>query len=286
MRLQRTRIAAAASPTRARYPGEMEERRRWTRDELLLVLHLYERLPFGQQDQKNAQVIELARALSRTPGSVAMKLNNFTSLDPDEQARGIKGLIGTSELDRRVWKEFRENADVVEQSEAFWEARMEGERAARQTPVARETAPFLGVTEATLARKMRLGQQYFRRVVLANFEFRCALTAVAQPELLNASHISPWSLDAPNRVDAANGLCLNRLHDAAFDRRLIAFDDDLRLVISREIRGAMRSGALARAFLVYEGKRLAKPVRRPLSMDLIRRHREEFLALGRRRSAD
>jgi putative restriction endonuclease len=81
----------------------MDERRRWKRDELLLVLHLYERIPFGQQHQSNPQVIELASAVSRTPGSVAMKLNNFTSLDPDEKKRGIRGLVGSSALDGKVW---------------------------------------------------------------------------------------------------------------------------------------------------------------------------------------
>jgi predicted restriction endonuclease len=208
-----------------------QRRRRWTRDELLLVvLHLYERIPFGQQHQSNPQVIELAGALSRTPGRVAMKLNNFTSLDPEEKRRGIKGLVGASALDGKVWNEFRASADVVEESEELWEARIEREPPASY---AREPSPFLGVTEATAARKIRLGQRYFRRVVLANFDHRCALTGISQPDLLMASHISPWSEDAPNRVEVANGLCLNRLHDAAFDRKLITFDEELRLVVGR-----------------------------------------------------
>jgi hypothetical protein len=60
------------------------------------------------------------------------------------------------------------------------------------------------------------------------------------PELLIASHIVPWStlddraplapvprgvgLGVRGRVDPRNGLCLSRLHDAAFDRGLITFD--------------------------------------------------------------
>jgi len=251
----------------------MDERRRWTRDELLLALHLYERIPFGQQHQANPQVIDLARALSRTPGSVAMKLNNFTSLDPEETKRGIKGLVGASALDAKVWNEFHASADVVEESEELWEARMERDPPASSP---REPSPFLSVTEATAARKIRLGQRYFRRVVLANFDQRCALTGISQPDLLTASHISPWAEDASNRVEVANGLCLNRLHDAAFDRKLITFDDELRLVVGRRIREALAPGALANAFLAYEGKKLAEPVRRPLSIALVRSHREAF----------
>ena len=122
-----------------------------------------------------------------------MKLNNFTSLDPEERKRGIKGLVGASALDGKVWNEFRASADVVEESEGLWEARMDRPPA----PSAHMPSPFLGVTEATAARKIRLGQRYFRRVVLANFGHRCALTGISQPDLLTASHISPWSEDAP-----------------------------------------------------------------------------------------
>jgi putative restriction endonuclease len=252
----------------------MDERRRWTRDELLLVLHLYERIPFGKQHQSNSDVIELAGALSRTPGSVAMKLNNFTSLDPDERTRGIKGLAGASALDRKVWNEFHTSTDAVAESEELWETRLERQPSA---PSLREPPPFLGVTEATGARKIRLGQRYFRRVVFANFDQRCALTGISHPDLLTASHISPWSEDTPNRVSVENGLCLNRLHDAAFDRKLITFDDELRLVVGQRIRKALAQGALADGFLAYEGKKLAEPVRRPLSMPLVRSHRNAFL---------
>lgn len=206
-----------------------------------------------------------------------MKLNNFTSLDPEEQKRGIKGLVGASALDRKVWNEFHASADAVEESEALWQLRVDKES---PSPAAREPAPFFGVTEAMAARKIRLGHRYFRRVVLANFDHRCALTGISQPDLLTASHISPWSEDAPNRVEVANGLCLNRLHDAAFDRKLITFDDELRLVVGRRIREALTSGALADGFLSYEGKRLAEPVRRPLSLQLVRNHRKAFMDAG------
>jgi putative restriction endonuclease len=234
----------------------------WTRDELLLVMHLYERIPFGQQHSRNPQVIELAHSLGRTPGSVAMKLNNFTSLDPEELRRGVKGLPGTSELDRKVWSEFHASPRVVEDSEALWESRFEPQ-------------PSTRVTEAMVEQKVRLGQRYFQRLVLANFEGRCALTGLAQRELLVASHISPWSLDERNRLEAANGLCLNRLHDAAFDRKLISFDDDLRLIVSRRL--TLNKGKLAEGFLAYAGQRLAKPVRREISLELLRIHREELL---------
>jgi putative restriction endonuclease len=206
----------------------------WSQAELLLALHLYERIPFGQQHARNPEVIALAERLGRTPGSVAMKLNNLTSLDEAERARGVVGLAGASALDRKTWDEFHANPEVVEEAERLWIDQM-------QPPARAEEAepPWTRPTEGVAATRVRLAQRYFRRVVLANFAGRCALTGISSPELLTASHIVPWA-DAPeHRVNPANGLCLNRLHDGAFDRHLIAFDEDQRLLIGRRLRDEM-----------------------------------------------
>ncbi len=248
--------------------------RRWTRDELLLVLHLYARIPFGQQHSRNPQVIELASVVGRTPSSVAMKLNNITSLDPQEAARGVKGLDGASVLDALVWDEFVNNRAVVApESEALWRIRVEqrapDERNARGT--VRDERP----TETTGERRLRLGQEFFRRVVLANFNNRCAITGIDHPALVNASHIAPWATDPRHRLDASNGIALDRLHDAAFDQRLITFDEQHRLVVGRRLRDAFPKGDATR-FFACEGRRLEEPVRYGLSEVLLAGHRREF----------
>ena len=51
------------------------------------------------------------------------------------------------------------------------------------------------------------------------------------PELLNASHIIPWSKDIARRADPCNGIALNALYDRAFDRGLITFDESFRQVL-------------------------------------------------------
>ncbi len=81
----------------------------WTRQHLLPTLHLYTQMPFGQLDARNVKVKQLARWLGRSPGSVSMKLNNLSSLDPVIVARGLRGLPGASALDRAVWAEFHAN---------------------------------------------------------------------------------------------------------------------------------------------------------------------------------
>ena len=50
--------------------------------------------------------------------------------------------------------------------------------------------------------------------------------------LLVASHIVPWSLDPKNRMNPRNGLCLNALHDRAFDRGLMTVTADFKVKIS------------------------------------------------------
>src|SRR6476620_8264900 len=92
--------------------------RLWTKDELLLGINLYAKLPFGKMHSRNPQVIELATLIGRTPGSVAFKLVNFASLDPDLQKRGIKGAANSGNLDKEVWHQFYNNWDAAfEESE-------------------------------------------------------------------------------------------------------------------------------------------------------------------------
>ena len=66
----------------------------WTRDELILTLNLYLKLPFGKLHAKTKEVKELAEVIGRTNNAVSMRLNNFASVDPYHQKRGIKGLVG------------------------------------------------------------------------------------------------------------------------------------------------------------------------------------------------
>ena len=86
---------------------------RWQRDELLVLLNLYEKLPFGQFDEAQPVIRELAVRMGRTPGSVAMKLCNLASLDPVILARGRTGLPGASALDRQVWAEFQSEREKL-----------------------------------------------------------------------------------------------------------------------------------------------------------------------------
>lgn len=231
-------------------------RKPWNRGELLLVMNLYCRIPFGRQHSRAPEVIELAIALGRTPGSIAMKLNNLTSLDPEELARGVKGLPGASQLDRQVWREFH----------ADWELlAIESEHLRRQVTqsslleINDLDAANEGPTETERSVKVRLAQSFFRRAVLTVYQGQCCISGNPIPELLVASHILPWASHPQHRVNPRNGLCLSRLHDGAFDKGLIAFDDDYRLILSKRLKDHLTYQAIRDNFVCYEGKQLKLP---------------------------
>src|SRR3954471_1312521 len=87
--------------------------RPWTRDETLAALNLYCRTPFGRLHARNPEIAALAKALNRTPSSVAMKCCNLASFDPAQRARGIRGLSKASQLDEAVWTEFHRDPETV-----------------------------------------------------------------------------------------------------------------------------------------------------------------------------
>ncbi|MCL2103983.1 MAG: HNH endonuclease [Kiritimatiellaeota bacterium] len=84
--------------------------------------------------------------------------------------------------------------------------------------------------------KTRINQRFFRTIVLRDYATRCCVTGLTLPEVLRASHIIPWAEDAQNRMNPANGLCLSATYDAAFDRYLVSFDEDYRLVLAPTLK--------------------------------------------------
>ena len=70
----------------------------------------------------------------------------------------------------------------------------------------------------------------------------CAVTGVAEPCLLRASHIKPWARCETDseRLDVYNGLLLAAHLDAAFDAGLISFADDGGVLIARWFTDADR----------------------------------------------
>jgi hypothetical protein len=98
-------------------------------------------------------------------------------------------------------------------------------------------------TEAERLVVQRVGQDLFRNGLLDYWDGVCAVTGLAVPELLRASHIKPWAdcdTDA-ERLDVFNGLLLAPHLDAAFDRGFITIDDAGRVIVADALDPASRS---------------------------------------------
>lgn len=240
----------------------------WTREHFLIALNLYCKLPFGKLHRSNPIIIDAARRMGRTANSLAMKLCNFASLDPVQRARGIKGLTGATKQDRAMWSEFHENlATLGPESEQMLHQRFT-EDDSRELDFlgfdkVRLERPRLmipeGPTETKATVAVRRGQQFFRQTILNAYSVRCCISGINVPRLLVASHIKPWCDFPEDRLNPCNGLCLSSLHDDAFDAGLITFDEDRRLVLSKQLRRYFPQPALEQSFVPFEGNPIQLP---------------------------
>jgi putative restriction endonuclease len=260
----------------------------WTNDELIIAMNLYCKLPFGQLRHGNPLIIAVAQKLGRTPSSVSMKLCNLAALDPYHRARGVKGLRSTSRADREIWDAFNTDWERlgIESEEKLQLLLGGGQEQAPspqvkdlvgRPPLARLPAnEHAGPTETLISAKRRLGQRFFRQSVLASYNSRCCLTGNPVPELLVASHILPWANYPEHRLNPRNGLCLAQTQDAAFDRGLISFDEDYRLILGSYLKKFLPNEAVEGNFLAYEGKRIQMPDKFLPDPDLMSKHRKEI----------
>jgi len=234
-------------------------RRDWTRDELIVAFNLYCRIPFGRIHIRNPEIIDLANVLGRTPSSVSWKLANFARLDPALQKRQIRGATHGSRAEEEIWEEFHQNWDALTFESQRLMAQLKGVPPEALVPP--EVFPEGKTRDAMV--KTRVNQSFFRSAVLAAYDCKCCVTGLSMPELLTASHIVPWAIDTKNRTNPRNGLCLNAIHDRAFDCGLITVGPDYRLRVSIALKKSIDSGDKIRRtlFLRYEGKRIALPSR-------------------------
>ena len=215
---------------------------RWNRNDRLIAFALYCRTPFGRMHSRNPEIVRLAGLLGRTPSSLAMKLVNLASLDPAITATGRSGLKGASSGDRAIWNEFHDDweALAVESNNVLASI---ATKVCKSTVVIEndweELHPNYEGETKRVSMEVRVKQAFFRKTVLSSYLGRCCISQVAEPRLLIASHIIPWSEDKSNRLNPRNGLCLSALHDRAFDSGLITVTTDFRVRISNRLKRNM-----------------------------------------------
>lgn len=252
-------------------------RTNWDHEQTLIALAIYCRTPFGKLHARNPEIIEVASALGRTPSALAMKCCNIASYDPAQQERGISGLSKTSRMDRQVWDEFQADPETI----AFQAEQSLASLTNRDLEMSDslEWEDVRGLDQERMT-KVRVNQNFFRTMILAGYRSSCAVCEMPLTSLLVAAHIIPWSIDRSKRMNPHNGICLCVLHDKAFDRGLLVFDEDLRIDVSLQVRSASQSDAVNRSFLSFVGRRLALPDRWHPDPIFIRQHNEMHSASG------
>lgn len=247
----------------------------WTREEHIIAFNLYCQIPFGRIHMGNPRIIELARLIGRSVGAVSYKLSNFARLDPALQARGIRESEHGAKGEEDVWREFSERPETLAyESERLLAGRL-GKPIEEVAGIETRDLPVEGIErEATV--RVRVNQSFFRRRIVSAYEFRCCVTGLAVPELLVASHIVPWAQDTANRLNPRNGLCLNALHDRAFDRGLMVVDDTMHVRFSPRLRE--KSGEGTDWLLAYDGRPLFLTQKFSPDAAFLARHREQWRA--------
>lgn len=233
---------------------------KWTREELIIAFNLYCKTPFGKIHIHNPDIIALAKVLDRTPSAVSWKLANLASLDPSLKKRNIAGASHGSKMDAEVWDEFNGDWDRL----AFESEKLLAQKIGKQIEEVSEVdlfdLPRAGKERDAMV-KIRVNQSFFRKSVLAAYNYQCCVTGLGISELLNASHIIPWSKDKENQVTPRNGLCLNAIHDRAFDRGLMTITPELTVKISKSVKKGNANSAVQDFLLRFDGLEINKPAR-------------------------
>jgi putative restriction endonuclease len=241
-------------------------RKPWTREELILAINLYCKIPFGRIHVRNPDIIKLSGLLNRTPGSVSYKLANFASIDPSLDRKGASNV---SKLDKEVWNDFYNDWEKMafESEKKAFEicGKRIGEAGRTEIPEGRTTESII---------KTRVNQGFFRKMILSSYNSKCCITGLPVEKLLVASHIIPWARDTQNRLNPQNGLCLNALHDKAFDTGLITIDESYCVVVSSEIRNL--SSTDVKIILNYDGTTITMPNRFIPNQEFLSYHREKI----------
>jgi len=209
-----------------------------------------------------------------------MRLSNFASLDPSLRERGIRGLSSYSKQVAQIWDKFSQDPeDIAFQGEVLLANKL-GKPVEILSGINSNDINVQGVEREALV-KTRVNQSLFRKRVLSIYEYRCCITGIDVPELLVASHIVPWSMDIPNRLNPRNGLCLNALHDRAFDRGLIWIDEKFVLRTSPRLIASRTTSKYKYAALLLDcdGQSLSFPKDIVPDENLLRWHRQYVAAV-------
>ncbi|MFV0146633.1 HNH endonuclease [Empedobacter falsenii] len=252
----------------------MAKNNNWTREETIIAFNVYCKVPFKSSSKTNPTIIKYANIIGRSPSALNMKVGNFGRLDPELRKQGIVGLGNGSKLDEIVWNEFNGNWDKLAFESEKLIAEFQNKSIEQIESFNIEDFPK-GEERETII-KVRVNQSFFRSTILSSYNLKCCITGLSVPDFLVASHIKPWSKDLENRTNPHNGLCLNSIHDKAFDRGYITVTPNYKILVSNFFDGYSNDLAVTEFFKKYQNQSINLPDRFLPSKDFLDFHYNEI----------
>jgi len=237
----------------------MAKKNDWSKDETIIAFNVYCKIPFKSSSKTNATIIKYAKIIGRSPSALNMKVGNFGRLDPELKKQGITGLVNGAKLEEVVWEEFNGNWEKLAFESELLLAKFQNKSIEEINDFDLEDLP-LGKERETII-KARVNQSFFRSTILSSYNQKCCITGLSIPDFLVASHIIPWKADEKNRLNPHNGLCLNSIHDKAFDRGFITITPDFKVLISNYFNDYSTENAVKELFSKYNNQSIILPDR-------------------------
>lgn len=232
----------------------------WTREQTIVAFNVYCKIPFKSSSKSHPTIIKYAKIIGRSPSALNMKIGNFGRLDPELKKQGIVGLSNGSKLEKVIWDEFNGNWEKLAFESESLIAKFENKKIEEVTNIdIEDISAFPEGKEKERIVKQRVNQSFFRSTILSSYHLKCAITGLAIPDLLNASHIVPWSKNKKHRLNPRNGICLNAIHDRAFDKGYITITPDFRVKISPVFGDDSENACIEDFFFKYQGQRINLP---------------------------
>ena len=247
----------------------------WTIEETIIAFNVYCKIPFKNSSKTNPTVIKYARIIGRSPSALNMKIGNFGRLDPELKKQGITGLVNGSKLEEEVWNKFNGNWEKLAFESEQLIAKFQNKTIEENAGVNLENLPTGKERKTTV--KTRVNQSFFRSTILSSYNLKCCITGLSIPDFLVASHIIPWAKDKENRINPHNGVCLNSIHDKAFDKGFITITPEYKILLSKFFNDYSNEKAVNDFFKRHENQKINLPDRFLPSKEFLEYHHKEIL---------
>lgn len=248
----------------------------WNREQLIVALNLYWKIPYNKiSGSSNSLIQQIAPIINRTPAALAYKLMNFTSLDAEKQKIGNKGKSAASSSDKEIWNEYFGKWEKLALDSSAMLSIIQNKPIDKILDL-EEDYEFAEGKDRTRLVKTRVNQNDFRQRILASYNEKCCITGISFTSLLVASHIIPWSKNTQERLNPRNGICLNNIHDKAFDKGLITITSDFKVKLSDAILKKQKETNIQKYFLEYENQPIILPDRFIPSIEFLEYHQQNI----------